>query len=162
MQKQTLETLLALAKRDEDLATTRLSAALRQLERAQQIQQQLQSFGTEYRAAALSPAGAGGVVGFSTDALAFGQRLHGTASEQLARVKEHEQRCDSARAALAQASQRTEGVQRLWQKARQQEQLALARREERGIDELVASRWVRRAGTERANTDNNAKFDFAD
>ena len=42
-------------------------------------------------------------------------------------------------------------VQRLWQKARQQEQLALVRREERGIDELVASRWVRRAGTERAN-----------
>lgn len=147
---RTLETLLALARQDEDLATAKLSAALRQLDRVQQIQQQLQSFGTEYRTAALASGGDGGRVGYSTDALAFGQRLHATASEQQARVKEQELRCDSARAALAQASQRTEGVQRLLQKARQLERLALARREETGIDELVASRWVRRVGTERA------------
>ncbi len=150
MQMKTLETLLALARRDEDLATAKLSAALRQLARVQQIQQQLQSFGTEYRAAALTPGGAAGEVGYSTDALAFGQRLHGTASEQLARVREQEQRCTDARGALAQATQRADGVERLVQKAQQLERLAQARREERGIDELVASRWVRRAGTERA------------
>ncbi|WP_439114055.1 flagellar export protein FliJ [Hydrogenophaga sp.] len=150
MQNSTLETLRALAQRDEDRAAAQLSAALRQLERVQQIAHQLQSFGTEYRMAALSPGGGAGGAGFSTDALAFGQRLHGTASEQQARVREQEQRCEAARQTLAQARHRADGLQRLWQKAQQVERLAEARRAERRIDELVASRWGRRVGTERA------------
>lgn len=150
MQMNTLQALCALARRDEDRAAAQLSAALRQLARVQQIQHQLQSFGTEYRAAAVNAQVGAGVVGFATDALAFGQRLHGTAMEQEARVAEHGQRCAFARDALAQARLRSDGLQALWKQAQRSERLALIRREEHGFDELAAARWVRRVGTERA------------
>lgn len=150
MEINTLETLLNLARREEDRSAAQLSVALRQLERAQQIAHQLHSFGNEYRLAAVTPGVGTGGVGFANDALAFGQRLHGTAFEQQARVREQEQRCEVARQALAQARSRADGLQRLWQKAQQQVRLAGARRAERVIDDWAATRWGQGVGTKRA------------
>lgn len=150
MKPALLEPMLALARSQEDRAAAQLRAAQAQLQRATALQQQLEDFGSDYRRAALDAQRSGGRIGFAMDALAFGQRLHGTAGDQAQAIVGHTAGRDAAQRALAQLQHRRQGLEKLLKKAQREEQATLDRRAQATLDDVIGARWVRAMGMENA------------
>jgi flagellar export protein FliJ len=150
MKPDLLQQLLALARTQEDRAAAMLRAAQSQLQRASALQQQLEDFGSDYRRAALDAQRSGGRIGFAMDALAFGQRLHGTASEQAQAILGHTAGRDAAQRVLAQLQHRRQGLEKLLKKALREQQATLDRRAQATLDDVIGARWARATGTENA------------
>ena len=145
-----LQQMLALARSQEDRAAVRLRASQAQLQRATALQQQLEDFGSDYRLAALDAQRSGGRIGFAMDALAFGQRLHGTAGDQAQAIVGHTAGRDAAQRTLAQLQHRRQGLEKLLKKAQREEQATLDRRAQATLDDVIGARWVRAMGMENA------------
>lgn len=145
-----LQQMLALARSQEDRAAALLRAAQTQLQRATALQQQLEDFGSDYRRAALDAQRSGGRIGFAMDALAFGQRLHGTAGDQAQAIVGHTAGRDAAQRVLAQLQHRRQGLEKLLKKAQREEQTVLQRRAQATLDDVIGARWVRAMGMENA------------
>lgn len=150
MKSLLLQQMLALARSQEDRAAALLRVAQTQLQRATALQLQLEDFGSEYRRTALDAQRSGGNIGFATDALAFGQRLHGTAGDQAQAIVGHTAGRDAAQRALAQLQHRRQGLEKLLKKAQREEQAARDRRAQATLDDSIGARWVRTMGTESA------------
>jgi flagellar export protein FliJ len=150
MKSVLLQQMLAMARSQEDRAAGVLRAALAQLQRATALQQQLEDFGSDYRQAALDAQRSGGRIGFAMDALAFGQRLHGTAAEQALAIVGHTTGRDRAQRVLAQLQLRRQGLEKLLEVALRAEQTRRDRRAQATLDDVVGARWVRTMGMENA------------
>ena len=150
MDAKILQQLVALARGQEDRGAGALRAAQAQVTRATALQQQLEDFGSDYRLAALDAQRSGGQIGFAIDALAFGQRLHGTAAEQAAAIAGHAERRDAAARALGQLQHRRQGLEKLLKKALREQQRAQDKRQQAELDDVISARWARMLGTENA------------
>ncbi len=151
MQASTLRQMVALARSREDHAAAELRAAQARLQRSLEMHEQLDSFGTEYRLAALDPQRSASRVGYTVDALAFGQRLHATAAQQKAGITHQEVLCEASQRALVQVRHRAQILQKMLDKELRKQRLAVERREEREVEEVINTRWHQRTGTEPAS-----------
>lgn len=153
MKSDALKALVALAKTQEDRVAAQLRDAQSKQQRAVQLREQLDNFGLEYRHAALDAVRSGGQVGFVTDALAFGQRLHRTAAEQVDAIAGYQARREEAQRALVLAQHRVQAIQKVLDKALRQERAAVDRRQLIESEDMINARLSQKVGMDRAFQD---------
>jgi len=150
MKSDALKALVALARTQEDRIAAQLRDVQAKLQRAEQLRLQLDDFGLEYRHAALDNGRSGGQLGFVSDALAFGQRLHRTAAEQVGAIADHRARREEVQRALVLAQHRVQAIQKVLDKALRVERVAVERRQQIEVEDMISARLNQKAGMDRA------------